>query len=147
MKKNNDLKEEYLEIKDCPLSPEGWITFLSSEICRQEGFQTSNVTIILTFMVAFVGVMAGSLYALMNVDINLIPVFFPIMLKIWIAILCALVALLIFECLVILRTKKKIDPLEKLREDIIAGLDNPNEIRKRYNKLKETHIKRKLKSE
>ena len=114
-------EEKKKEGKDnCPLSPTDWVMFLSGEINRKE--ESAFIATILTVVATLVGVMAGSIYAFMNINnIELALMVALSLIKFWAFILCVIIGLIVFEAFVLVKAKKKVESLEKLRRKIIFG--------------------------
>ena len=126
--------KEGLEKKDCPLSPEGWIIFLSGEIYRKEN---ANKDYFIPISALVVTVALGLLYVLevTGTEQEKNPVIF-ILFLIWVFLFGFSIFVV---CTFVIYHKWAIpNRLENLRREVITGaeaLDDPNEICRQWEKI------------
>ena len=116
------------EEKDCPLSIDGWMMFLNGKINAIETRLYTLWAVIIAVLVALVG---GSIAftnscirvpihgATLDIPTGLILLLFSVVVYLFLLKYCK-------------KTQKEVEPLETLRDDILKGLKDSNEILKRY---------------
>ena len=124
---NLDEGEEDSEKNDRPLSREGWIMLLSGEInAIKTGFHTYWAVIIAVLVALFGGSIA--LYISSITDLfhdTTVPILAGL-------ILLFAVVVCLLRPKYYITTQKEVESLETLRDDILKGLKDSNEILKRY---------------
>jgi hypothetical protein len=135
-KKKHVEGEEDLEKKDYPLSPTDWVMLLSTEINREVNSQSTYITIITAFFVALLTVMAGSIYAFLNIiNTEFAPMVLPSLIKFWCFNSCVIVVLAILTSIISKGNRKRIECLDKIQRGIISQrLKDFNKIRNRWEK-------------
>ena len=127
-KKKHEKEVEDLKEKDCPLSPTDWVMFLSSEIGRVERDRPAIITAIIAVQLAFlgVGVTVGVTHVLKPLD----------RFRLVILVLCFVFVVVLYLTYKFYDSRyipKKVEPLEKIRKDIICEeLTDPIKIRKKW---------------
>lgn len=126
-KENLDEGEEDSDKNDHPLSREGWIMFLSGEInAIKTGFHTYWAVIIAVLVALFGGSIA--LYISSITDLfhdTTVPILAGL-------ILLFAVVVYLLRPKYYITTQKEVESVETLRNDILKGLKDSNEILKRY---------------
>ena len=116
------------EEKDCPLSIDGWMMFLNGKINAIETRLYTLWAVIIAVLVALVGGSIAFTNSCIPVPIHGTTLDIPTGL----ILLPFAVVVYLFLLKYCKRTQKEVEPLETLRDDILTGLKDSNELLKRY---------------
>ena len=122
-------EKKNLQIKDCPLSMDAWMTVLSSEINRKQEILLHYFSVFLVSIAVVAATVFGYLAILKDIpggDYLMGIAYFSTILSLFALFVCIVV---IYEYL---RFRKIIKTLESIREGAIAGRIDSNETYKRW---------------